>query len=286
MYAVAMLAARALPIMIAFLGWSARPADACQCGELDEAAAIEASSIVLDGWVIAAPDPWHCPLPPAPRPRPGCVRIAVVDGVSCEVRGDLMSLETRDRTAPEITSVDSDATTFCGVKPGKYLLTVRQRWGGSEDGTVNSGRTLDVVPGGSYVVFSSSSQGQKLRVGVFRAIKGAVPREVTVITANDCGAGFHKVGDAVRFFGHAQDDGTIAVRGCASWRPLTEVERVQSVAAPPPTVAVPPPPPSAPTPSTAKRSGGCSTTPTSAGLLVAWLFIGARSRRRGTVHHA
>ena len=262
---------------------NARPADACDCPEFDDTAAMKDRTAVFDGWVIDAPDPWRCPQPAAPRAKPGCVRIAIVDIDNCKPHGDLLGLRAEDGSSVNITSVDDDATTFCGVKPGKYVVA-RETWSGDENGTIDHGRTLDVVPGGSYVVFRSAQVGQRLRVGVFNTIKGSVAREVAVITKPGCGTPFVEVGEAFRFFG-VPGEGGVVVGGCFGMRRLTEAERTHAVSQP---VAQPPVPqdpnkPRIPSRHARERTGSCSTTaPTSAWLVVLVMLLSKSGRRRTT----
>jgi hypothetical protein len=269
----------ALALLVAYV----QPADACECGDFDDAKAMDARSLVFDGWVIEAPQPWNCPLPPAPKPRQGCVRIAVVSRQDCKARGDLLGLQGSDGSGVSYTSVDDDATTFCGVKAGRYFLGGSSTWQGPENGTLDHGRTLDIVPGGSYVIFGAGTTGQRLRVGVFRAVKGQVPREVVVTTERDCGTPFIDAGEALRFFAEPGKDGSVVVRGCWAVRALTEAERATPVAAPAP---APAPPaalgsPQQPAPA-ASKSGGCEIAP-SPGLLLALLVL-RRRRCRGASH--
>jgi hypothetical protein len=269
---------------------AARRATACECAEFDEAAAMQGHAIVFDGWVIEAPSPWRCPLPPAPKPRKGCVRVAVVDRRDCTVHGDLLGLDAgsgSDRTGVFMTSLEHDGTTFCGIKAGTYTLT-GERWMGDDDGTLTYGRALAVVPGGSYVVYGIERPGQALRVGVFQALKGQVRREVRVTTEASCGMGVIRAGASLRFYGDHGPDGSVMVKGCSGVRDLTEQERASAVvpgvaAAAPAPPASPPPSSSATTaraPVTAKaRTGGCqssSTTGLGLGVLVGIALLARR----------
>src|SRR5688500_18472847 len=137
----------------------ARPAQACQCGELDEPAAIAAADVAFDGWVIEVPGPWNCPLQSAPKPRAGCARIAVV-GRDCKAGGDLVSLRKGDDILRDM-KVDTDATTFCKFKPGRYEISGSPSWIGEPNGTLDFTMTIDLAPGGSYIVYRGSGTGQR-----------------------------------------------------------------------------------------------------------------------------
>lgn len=256
----------------------ARPAQACDCPAFDDIEAMKNRTAVFDGWVIDAPDPWSCPQPPAPHAKPGCVRIAIVDIDNCKPHGDLLGLRAADGSSVNITSVDDDATTFCGIKAGKYVVA-RETWSGDENGTIDHGRTLDVVPGGSYVVFRAAQVGQRLRVGVFNTVKGSIAREIAVITKRDCGTQFAEVGEAFRFFG-TPGEGGVVVTGCFGMRRLTEAERSQAVAQPAAATPVEPNKPKLPPRHARERSGSCSTNAPSASLVVIVLLLSARTARR------
>ena len=286
-------AVRPMLVAVAILA-CARPADACDCPALDENEAMRASAFVFDGWVIEAPQPWSCPVPPAPRTRKGCARIAVIRREDCKAGGDLLGLRASDGSVVSPTSIEDDATTFCGIKPGTYFLGASPTWVGTENGTLDHGRTLDIVPGGSYSLFAPGRVGQLLRVGVFRALKGQIAREVVVHTEPDCGTPFVDAGAALRFFARARPDGSVAVRGCSSTRPLTDAERAELVATPASGSAAPtasrsatsPPPASQPAartgpPAAQPRSGSCSTTPPTDGILVPLLIWRRRRKRSG-----
>jgi len=267
-------------LALAFVVVTHRPAAACDCPAFDDKEATAKATAVFDGWVIDAPDPWQCPQPPAPRAKPGCVRIAVVDIANCKPHGDLLGLRAEDGSAVNITSVDDDATTFCGIKAGKYIVA-RETWSGDENGTIDHGRTLDVVPGGSYVVFRAAQVGQRLRVGVARTLKGSVAREITVTTKQGCGTPFAEVGEAFRFFG-VPGEGGVVVSGCYAMRRLTDAERVQAVSQPAPP-AEPATKPATPPRHAKERTGSCSTNAPSLWLaLVCILFVRTSRRRRST----
>jgi uncharacterized protein (TIGR03382 family) len=255
----------------------ARPAVACQCGTFDEPASIAAAEVVFDAWVIEAPAPWKCPLPPAPKPRAGCARIAVV-AADCTVHGDLLSLRIGDDIVRDM-KVDTDATTFCKFKPGRYELSGSPSWVGDPNGTLDFARPIDLVPGGSYVVHRGSGLRQRLRVGVFDVKKGSIGREATVVTEPDCGTAFLSVGQARRFFGRLAADGTVHIRGCDTARLLEpEALAAAKVAPPPPPPAPAAPPPPAPAP--APKAGCTAGTPT--GLAFGLLSVLGLVRRRRT----
>lgn len=256
-------------------------ADACECRELVEAEAIEHADVVFDGWVIAAPSPWKCAVPAAPKPKAGCVRISVVDPESCKPYGDFVSLRdlATDEPVMESPDIGPDATTFCKVKAGTYQLVVREIRAGDEDGTTIHGRRIDVVPGGSYVVYGGGRVGQKLRLGVGRSLKGDVRREVNAITHLDCGTAYFDVGSGLRFFGKREPDGSIDVSGCWGSRGLTDQERAELVSSPPRAAAiaaVPPPRSAGPT-----SSGSCAASaPSSWVLALLAIALGVFRTRR------
>jgi hypothetical protein len=253
-----------------------RPARACQCGTLDEPAAIAAADVAFDGWVIDAPAPWKCPLPPAPRPRAGCARIAVI-AHDCKVGGDLLSLRKGDDILRDM-KVESDATTFCRFQPGRYEISGSPSWVGEPNGTLSFTMAIDLAPGGSYVVHRGGGTGQRLRVGVFDVKKGTIGREVTVVTEPDCGTAFMSVGQARRFFGKLAADGTVHIRGCNSARLLEPTELAAARVAPPP-----PPSPAAvpsPAPEPAPKSSGCSASEPAGVIVVGLIGVLCLAQRR------
>lgn len=243
-----------------------RPAEACQCATFDEAEETAKADVVFDGWVLSVPTPWHCAVPPAPKAKPGCVRIAVVEPTTCKSGPGSVLLVANGEPLTNAPTIEDDAATFCNIKPGRYVAFVGEGRTGTEDGTTAYGRTLDLAPGRSYVLFGSSGVGQKLRIGVSRVIKGSVAREVTAFTKPGCGTKLFAVGEAERFFGKRAADGSIDVSGCWGSRELREDEREEQLAAIPPTApaaAAPPtpaPPAATPAPQSAKRSSGCATS--------------------------
>ncbi|HEY5938328.1 MAG TPA: MYXO-CTERM sorting domain-containing protein [Kofleriaceae bacterium] len=259
-----------------------RDARACQCGELDEPAAIAASDVVFDGWVIEVPSPWKCPLQPAPKPRPGCVRIAVIKS-DCKARGDLLGLRGPDETVFHFTDLGDDATTFCKIIPGRYQLSGSPTWIGDPDGTLAFGMAIDLVPGGSYVVYGGNAGvGQRLRVGVFDVIKGSIGREVTVVTEPDCGTAFMTAGQARRFFGKLAADGSVRIRGCNADKLLAADDLAAArvtASAPVPAPAAPSDasPPAAPPP---RAKSGCAAGGSPGGFVAIALGLGVLARRR------
>ena len=273
-----------VPLVCGFLA-ETRDARACQCGELDEPAAIAASEVVFDGWVIEVPSPWKCPLQPAPKPRPGCARIAVIKS-DCKARGDLLGLRGPDDTVLHFTEVGDDATTFCKIIPGRYQLSGSPSWIGDPDGTLSFGMAIDLVPGGSYVVYGGNAAiGQRLRVGVFDVIKGSIGREVTVVTENDCGTSFMTTGQARRFFGKLNADGTVRIRGCNADRLLPSDDLFAARIAAPAARAPATPAPAVPNDASpaAKPPGaksGCATGDSPGGLVAIAIGLAMLVRRR------
>lgn len=270
-----------LVFLVSGLFADSRDARACECGELDEPRAIAAAEVVFDAWVIEAPNPWKCPLQPAPKPRSGCARIAVV-GPDCKARGDLLGLRGTGDTVVHFTKLDDDATTFCRFVPGRYELSGSPTWIGDPDGTLTFGMAIDLVPGASYVIPRGSSTGQRLRVGVFGVTKGTIGREAIVVTEPDCGTAFMAVGQARRFYGKLGPDGTVRIRGCSSDRLLAAEDLAAArVAAPAPAAPAPAvPSDAAPAAVPPPAKSGCATGDAPGWLALAAIGLGVLARRR------
>lgn len=264
----------------------ARDVDACTC-ELDfnEAQHTQNADVIFDGWVISTYPAPACPLPPAPKSKPGCVRIAVVYPGDCKAGGGLVGLEdaATGTGVSEVPKLDDDAATFCTVKAGKYRVRAGDGWTGDDDWTTQFGRVVELVPGNSYVVFQPSKQ-EKVRIGVTRVFKGEVPREVDAYVPSKCCVGIIRPGEGARFFGGKDEKGNINISGNGTRRELTAPERsdvlkaaatASSAANSGSAVATENP--------TAKKSGGCaSSTPSSswsACLVIGWLALSLHRRR-------